>query len=70
MIGTKTAYFYRKMLNILLTEFYGNLTTKKWAVMTECSIDTAIRDINDLIEKGILQKSVTSGRSTRYEIAL
>ena len=58
------------MLNILLTDFYGKLTTKKWAVITKCSIDTALRDINDLIEKGMLRKSKASGRSTSYEVAL
>lgn len=39
------------MLNALLTDFYGKLTTKKWAVMTKCSIP----DINDLIEKKMLK---------------
>lgn len=58
------------MLNILLTDFYGKLTTKKWATMTKCSIDTALRDINDLIEKCMLKKSDSSGRSTSYEIEL
>ena len=58
------------MLNTLLTDFYGKLTTKKRAVMTKCSIDTALRDINDLIEKGMLKKSEASGRSTSYEVAL
>ncbi len=55
------------MLNILLTNFYGKLTTKKWATMTKCSIDTALRDINDLIEKGMLKKSDSLGRSISYE---
>ena len=59
-----------KMLNTLLTDFYGKLTTKKWAVMNKCSIDTALRDINDLVEKGMMQKSVASGRSTSYELVL
>lgn len=59
-----------KMLNMLLTSFYGKLTTKKWASMTKCSIDTALRDINDLIEKGMLRKSEALGRSTSYEVAL
>lgn len=54
-----------KMLNILLTDFYGNLTTKKWAIMTKCSIDTALRDIDDLIQKGMLEKSEASGRVVR-----
>ena len=56
--------------NNLLTDFYGKLATKKWSVMTKCSIDTALRDINDLIEKGMLKKSEASGRSTSYEVAL
>lgn len=59
-----------KMLNILLTDFYGTLTTKKWAIMTKCSADTALRDINDLISKGMLIKSNASGRSTNYEVVL
>lgn len=59
-----------KMLNILLDDFYGRLSTKKWAVMTKCSADTALRDINDLIYKGIVKKSLASGRSTTYEIIL
>lgn len=59
-----------KMLNTLLTDFYGKLTTKKWATMTKCSADTALRDINDLVEKDMLQKSEASGRSTSYKVAL
>lgn len=59
-----------KVLNTLLTNFYGKLTTKKWSIMTKCSIDTALRDINDLIEKGMLKRSEASGRSTSYELAL
>ena len=59
-----------KMLNALLNGLYGKLTTKKWATITKCSIDTALRDINDLIEKGMMQKSEASGRSTSYELVL
>ena len=58
------------MLNTLLTDFYGKLTTKKWATITKCSADTALRDINDLVEKGMLKKSDASGRSTSYEVML
>ena len=58
------------MLNTLLTSFYGKLTTKKWATITKCSADTALRDINDLAEKGMLKKSDASGRSTSYEVML
>lgn len=58
------------MLNKLLTDFYGKLTTKKWAVMMKCSQDTALRDINDLIDKNMLRKSTAAGRSTSYELEL
>ena len=56
------------MLNNLLTDFYGKLTTKKWSVMTKCSVDIALRDINDLIERGMLKKSELRGvvRVTRW----
>lgn len=54
------------MLNILFDGFVGKLTTSKWAKMMKCSQDTAIRDINALIELGILIKSPERGRSTNY----
>ncbi len=56
------------MLNKLLDEFVGKLTSSKWAKITKCSKDTAIRDINDLIEKNILRKDEAGGRSTNYEL--
>jgi Fic family protein len=56
----------RLMLNKLLDGFDGKLTTSKWAKITKCSPDTSLRDIQDLINKGILQKGA-SGRSTNYE---
>lgn len=58
----------KKVLNILLDEFEGKLTSMKWAKITKCSKDTAIRDINDLISKDILQKETAGGRSTNYEL--
>ncbi len=58
----------KKVLNILLDEFEGKLTSMKWAKITKCSKDTAIRDINDLISKDILQKETAGGRSTKYEL--
>jgi Fic family protein len=54
------------MLNKLLDGFQGNLTSSKWAKMTKCSPDTALRDITDLISKDILEKASASGRSTHY----
>ena len=56
----------RMMLNKLFDAFEGKLTTSKWAKITKCSHDSALRDIQDLINKGILIKEVASGRSTGY----
>ena len=58
----------KKLLNKVLDGFDGKLTSSKWAKITKCSKDTAIRDINDLIDKGILQKESAGGRSTNYEL--
>jgi len=58
----------KNILNKLLEEFTGSLTTSKWAKITKCSQDTALRDIQDLINKGILIKSQSGGRSTKYEL--
>lgn len=58
----------QKLLNKLLDGFEGKLTSSKWAKITNCSKDTAIRDINDLIEKKLLQKETAGGRSTSYEL--
>lgn len=58
----------KKILNMLLDGFDGKLTSSKWAKMTKCSKDSAVRDINDLILKSILQKEAAGGRSTNYEL--
>lgn len=57
-----------QLLNMLMDDFEGVLNTTKWAKIGKCSQDTALRDIQDLIEKGILAKSVKGGRSTNYEL--
>ena len=54
------------MLNKLMDNFEGNLNTSKWAKMTKTSPDTALRDITDLVNKGILIKANSGGRSTHY----
>jgi Fic family protein len=59
----------RMMLNKLLDGFEGKLKTSKWAKITKCSPDTALTDIKDLIEKGILKQEDSGGRSTNYELA-
>jgi Fic family protein len=60
----------KKLLNKLLDGFDGKLTSSKWSKIAKCSKDSAIRDINDLIEKDILQKEAAGGRSTNYELKL
>ncbi len=54
------------ILNKLLDGFEGKLTSSKWAKLTKCSQDTALRDIQDLIEKKALIKEAAGGRSTAY----
>ncbi len=56
----------RLMLNKLLDGFDGKLTSSKWAKIAKTSSDTALRDINDLVDKGVLQKEAGGGRSTSY----
>lgn len=58
----------RDILNKLLDGFEGKLTSSKWAKIEKCSADTALRDINDLIERGILKKDTAGGRSTSYSL--
>lgn len=60
----------RLMLNKLLDGFDGKLTSSKWAKIAKCSQDSAIRDIQDLITKGILRKEAQGGRSTNYELCV
>ena len=58
----------RIILNRLLDGFVGNLTTTKWATLAKGSHDTALRDIQDLIEQGMLKKDSGGGRSTSYSL--
>ena len=55
-----------QLLNKLLDGFEGKLTSSKWAAIARCSPDTALRDINDLLARGVLRKSDAGGRSTSY----
>jgi Fic family protein len=58
----------RRMLNLLLDGFEGKLTSSKWSKIVKVSQATAARDIEDLIDKGILQKDAAGGRSTSYSL--
>ncbi|WP_208458428.1 Fic family protein [Burkholderia stabilis] len=57
-----------KVMNRLLDGFEGKLTTTKWAALAKCSQDTALRDIMELVEHGVLRRSSSGGRSTSYEL--
>ncbi len=58
----------RLVLGKVLDGLEGNLTTRRWATMAKCSHDTALRDIHDLIGKGVLTESEAGGRSTSYRL--
>lgn len=60
----------RTILNRLLDGFEGKLTSSKWAILTKCSQDSALRDLSDLLARGILTKEAAGGRSTRYQLQL
>jgi len=67
--GTPLNERQSKVINKLLDDFEGKLTTSKWAKLTKCSQDTAHRDIMDLVNKRILEKLPEGGRSTNYWLA-
>ena len=58
----------RTILNRLLNGFEGKLTTTKWARITKCSQDTALRDITALISQGVLVQDPAGGRSSSYSL--
>ena len=60
----------RKVVNRLLDGLEGKLTTSKWAKLTKCSQDTALRDISDLLSRQVLSKDEAGGRSTSYTLCL
>ena len=71
--GTAGAAFNDRQLlvvNRLLDGFEGKLTSSKWASLAKCSQDTALRDIDDLLRRGVLRKESAGGRSTSYALVL
>jgi Fic family protein len=59
----------RLVINKMLEGFEGKLTTSKWATLTKSSNDTALRDIQQLVERGVLVRNQAGGRSTSYSLA-
>lgn len=58
----------RRVINMLLDGFEGSLTSSKYAKLTKCSPDTALRDIQDLVAREVLAQNPGSGRSTSYRL--
>ena len=59
----------RLVINRMLEGFEGTLTTSKWAALTKSSNDTALRDIQQLVERRVLVRNAGGGRSTSYSLA-
>ncbi len=59
----------RRVINRMLDSFKGHLSTSKYAKLAKCSTDTALRDIRELLERGIVLKNPGGGRSTSYRLA-
>lgn len=59
----------RKVINKILDGFEGKLSSSKWAKINKCSQDTALRDIQDLISKGLMEKQPGGSRNTNYDLA-
>lgn len=59
----------RLVINMLLEGFEGKLTTSKWAALTKSSPDSALRDIQQLVHRGVLVRNLEGGRSTNYSLA-
>jgi Fic family protein len=68
--STELSERQKRIINRLLDGFEGKLTTEKWAKLAKVSHDTALRDIQDLIRKGILTQEESGGRSTAYRLIL
>ena len=68
VVGTPFNERQIKVINRMLDGFEGQLTNKKWAAIGKCSSDTALRDINDLMARGVLRRTQAAGRSTSYEL--
>lgn len=59
----------RRVINRMLGNFKGFVSTSKYATLAKCSTDTALRDIRELLDRGILMQNLGRGRSTSYRLA-
>ena len=60
----------RTIIHRLLGDFERRLTTSKYARIAKCSNDTALRDIRELLARGIVVRNRAGGRSTSYRLQL
>ena len=60
----------KTVLNRFLDGFEGKLTAKKWAAIGKCSIPTAQRDINELVDRGILRRNPGGSKNTSYDLEM
>lgn len=58
----------RLVINRLMNGFKGFLNTSKYAKLAKCSTDTALRDIRELVARGVLVQNPAGGRSTSYRL--
>ena len=58
----------KEMLNIWLDGYEGKLTAKNWSKLSKKSLDTALRDIKDLVDKQIVRPKDGNQRNIEYEI--
>lgn len=56
------------MLNLFLDGYEAKITSKTWASLAKCSKDTAIRDIQDLVDKEILRENIPGAKRPSYSI--
>lgn len=56
------------MLNLFLDGYEAKITTKTWASLAKCSADTALRDIHDLVGKGVLREDIPGAKRPSYSI--
>ena len=59
----------RTVINRMLEDWQGHVNTSKYAKLAKCSTDTALRDVRELLERGIFVKNDGGGRSTSYRLA-
>lgn len=60
----------RKVLTRYLGDFEGALTAKKWASLGKCSPATALRDITELIERGVMLRLPGGSKNAHYGVVI